>query len=960
MATRIDIIDLTSASADASATKFLGYGYRFGNDASSDALSFFKDALTDIKTHEGGYKSSSAWECPSVKIAHPFVAEVRFRAGVTDNVAKSVAQLLGYADTRQNAGHWSDEVALSSGRIYGVATAADADALYNPLIELVEVLPTTQWVASGFSADIPNVDLVDQPMSITVDLEISDEALTELSKRGIAEDTPEGMRYRGPLGLGLDDLHCLRDKYRELGRQISDIELETFAQSWSEHCKHRFFAASIDDVNEGLFRRYIKSATDQILAKKPGFCLSVFHDNAGGIAFGDYVLAFKVETHNSPSALDPYGGAMTGVLGVNRDCLGFGMGAEPLANVFGYCLPSRDDTREFFRQNDGTNPLPTSHDLADGVIKGIEEGGNHSGIPTVQGFLYEDPSFRGKPLVYCGTLGILPREVNGPEGKQSSVEKRARAGDYIYVFGNHVGFDGIHGATFSSVELDHNSPATAVQIGDPITQKNLQDVLFKAREMGLYRAITDNGAGGLSSSIGEMAEGAGGAEVWLEKVALKYPGLVPWEIWISESQERMLASVPPENAVAFEKLFAHYQVSTQRLGKFRDDGMLRLCYDGHELGTMEMEFLHEGEPARTYSSKGAMVITPARSQEAPKMADVLEMDNFRSRAAIFRRYDHEVQGKSALKPLIGDVENMVSALRPVWDMKEGVALSQAMMPYLTEADPYMAGYASVDLSIRRLIAGGSNPEKIAILDNFCWSKPESKERLLQLRETNRGLYEAAMDHMAPIISGKDSMYNDFRGFDKTGEKIEINALPTLLVSSMGIIDDCAKMASFEFKAESDLIALYMPNANKLTRTQIDQERQDGGAQNATPKTDHSKAYATIAKHIADGDLASVEALGLGGIGFALMRCTMAAGLGADVSIPKGLLCENLGAFAEFDSGFLVSIDPAKRGKLSDDFVIIGEVKSRTVKSNTVKIDDDAMSIEDMRAKYFAGGYGARS
>lgn len=955
MATRIDIIDLTSANADASSTKFLGYGYRLNQDAPKGAVEFFKDALTDIKTHSGGFKASQEWNCPKVEIAHPFVAEVRFRAGVTDNVAKSVTQLLGYADIRKKTSHWSDDIDLASGRIYGVASKEDAEALYNPLIEFVEILPKSEWMAAGFSAALPNIELVDQPMSINVDLEISDEELIELSKRGIAEETPDGVRYRGPLGLGLDDLHCLRDKYRELGRVISDIELETFAQSWSEHCKHRFFAASIDEIDEGIFRRYIKSATDQILEKKPGFCLSVFHDNAGGIAFGDYVLAFKVETHNSPSALDPYGGAMTGVLGVNRDCLGFGMGAEPLANVFGYCLPSRDDTREFFRQNDGSNPLPTSHNLADGVIKGIEEGGNHSGIPTVQGFLYEDPSFRGKPLVYCGTLGILPREVNGPDGVQSSVEKGARAGDYIYVFGNHVGFDGIHGATFSSVELDHNSPATAVQIGDPITQKNLQDVLFKAREMGLYRAITDNGAGGLSSSIGEMAEGAGGAEVWLEKVALKYPGLAPWEIWISESQERMIASVPPENAEKFEELFAHYHVSTQCLGKFRDDGMLRLCYEGHELGTIEMEFLHEGEPARTYSSKGAMTVTPVRSQAAPKMADVLGMDNFRSRASIFRRYDHEVQGKSALKPLIGDVENMVSALRPVWDMKEGVALSQAMMPYLTEADPYMAGYASVDLSIRRLIAGGANPDKIAILDNFCWSKPESKERLLQLKETNRGLYEAAMDHSAPIISGKDSMYNDFRGFDKDGEKIEINALPTLLVSSMGIIDDCAKIASFEFKAEGDLLAVYMPNAHKLTRSQIDQERKDGGAASATPKTDHSLSYEKIAKHIAEGDLASVEALGLGGIGFALMRCAMASGLGVEVSIPQDLHCENLGAFAEYDSGFLVSIDPAKRNKLDENFVIIGEVQA-----DSVKIDDDVMGIHDMREHYFSGGYGGRA
>ncbi len=943
---RIDIIDQLNASSVDGDTTFVGYGYRFSTQLSVAALDLFAKSASDENAQVYGYKSD-VWVAPTVKMDSAYIAEVRYRAGVTDNEAASLSALFRYADARTGNQYWSNDIRVASGKIYLLSDTKFASKLYNPLIETVEILQLSKWLKNGFATEISVPELVDQPRSIEVSLDVDDAALIELSKRGIEY---EG-HFRGPLGLGLDDLYALRDYYQKLGRKITDIELETFAQSWSEHCKHRFFAAEIDDVSEGLFRRYIKSATDDILNEKPGFCLSVFHDNAGGIAFSDdFVVAFKVETHNSPSALDPYGGAMTGVLGVNRDCLGFGMGAEPIANVFGYCLPVRDDMRPLYRQSDQSNPIPIAPDLADGIIQGIEEGGNHSGIPTVQGFIYEDESFRGKPLVYCGTLGILPRQVMGPEGQQSSVEKSARAGDYIYVMGNHVGFDGIHGATFSSVELDDNSPATAVQIGDPITQKNLQDVLFKARDRGLYRAITDNGAGGLSSSIGEMAEGAGGAEVWLENVTLKYPGLAPWEIWISESQERMLASVPPEKADAFEALFAHYDVSVQRLGCFRDDGYLRLCYEGEELGTLEMSFLHEGDPKRFYSSKGALTITPQRTQEAPRIRELLELSNFQTRRSVFRRYDHEVQGKSVLKPLIGDVENMVSVVRPIWSRPQGVALSQAYMPYLTEADPFMAGYAAVDLCIRRMIAGGSNPDKLAILDNFCWSKPESSERLYQLKESARGLCEGALEYKAPIVSGKDSMYNDFRGYDENGNAIEVNALPTLLISGFGIVDDCNIVPSFDFKFAGDQIALYMPNASLLTRTQIDQARKDGGASQAGARGHHFESYQLISEQISKGQFASVEALAMGGIGFAVLRAALASGLGASVNLPSSLMDENLGAFCEFDSGFLVTAAPDVQ--LGNDYLVIGEVRA----AGEVEINDDLISIEELKRLYFRGGY----
>ena len=986
MSHRVDVLERDYPPPLAGQPRCIGYGYRFDAELAPQ----LQLALADGKTH-----SLRRANAPTSAPPAPYLAEVRPRAGVTDNVAQSVLALLANASSRHSVEHSVQRVA--SGRIYALAETESAAKLYNPIVESVEVLSSRAWAEHGFVSAIAAVQLPAQPASISIDLDqLDDEQLTELSKLGI----DDGHRRRGPLGLSLDDLRCLRDYYRKLNRPIHDIELETFAQSWSEHCKHRFFAASIDEIDEGLFRRYIQSATEQISAAKPGFCLSVFHDNAGAIAFGDHVLAYKVETHNSPSALDPYGGAMTGILGVNRDCLGFGMGAEPIANVFGFCLPHPDDQRQLFRDPELQQPLPSAAELGAGVIRGVEEGGNHSGIPTVQGFVYTHPSFRGKPLVYCGTLGILPRQVQGPDGLQDSTQKSVHAGDWIYVLGNHVGFDGIHGATFSSVELDANSPATAVQIGDPIAQKNLQDVLFKARDRGLYRCITDNGAGGLSSSIGEMAQASGGAEVWLDRVQLKYPGLAPWEIWISESQERMLVAIPPERAADFEQLLARYQVSTQRLGRFTDDGYLRLHYQGKELGCLAMDFLHNGAPQRRYTSQEPTTPQAAPpAQPEPSLEQLLSQPNFQSRAGVFQRYDHEVQGNSLMKPLVGGVDSPVSALRPIWSQPQAVALSQALLPHLTEVDPYHAGYVAVDLALRKLIAAGADPEQLAILDNYCWSRPESAERLYQLKECTRGLHTAAVHLRAPIISGKDSMYNDFQGYSDSGAATSVSALPTLLVSAIGIINDYRQALSFAFKTPGDTIAILDYNARPLPRCSWDGSRsadmpgstdlpgsaelysawehrlalggKEGGSGSAElysagspgereakgkregegenkeepptklPPLPHPRDYTPLAQAIARRDLASAEALAAGGIAYAVARAALASGLGARIECQR--------PYTELDSGFLIT---GKREHLPAAARVIGTVQAQP----EVQINTEVLSLSTIGRLYHSGAY----
>ncbi|MBI3573417.1 phosphoribosylformylglycinamidine synthase, partial [Candidatus Kaiserbacteria bacterium] len=325
-------------------------------------------------------------------------------------------------------------------------------------------------------------------------------------------------------GLSVEYLKTIREHFRRLGRAPTDVELETLGQTWSEHCKHTIFASPMDELTDGIYRTYIKGATKKIRAKKGAkdFCLSVFKDNSGGIAFDkNWVVTHKVETHNTPSALDPFGGAITGIVGVNRDSLGFGLGAKPVANVYGFCFAPPEDPRRLYRDRELTQELLPAKRIAEGVIKGINAGGNQSGIPTPQGFMLFDDSYRGKPLVFAGTVGLIPKTHNG----RKLYEKKAKPGDYIVMVGGRVGLDGIHGATFSSAELHSGSPATAVQIGDPITQKKFSDAIAKeARDMGLYDSITDNGAGGLSSSVGEMAKESGGCRVELEKVPLKYDG----------------------------------------------------------------------------------------------------------------------------------------------------------------------------------------------------------------------------------------------------------------------------------------------------------------------------------------------------------------------------------------------------------------------------------------------------
>ena len=507
---------------------------------------------------------------------------------------------------------------------------------------------------------------------------------------------------------------------------------------------------------------------------------------------------FQGETHNSPSALDPYGGALTGILGVNRDILGSGLGARPIFNTDIFCLPPLSLEKTHFGDLPKTVMPPKR--LLEGVHLGVEDGGNKSGIPTVSGAMIFDRSYAGKPLIFVGTAGVLPRKIGG----RNTFEKKAQDGDLIYMVGGSVGIDGIHGATFSSMELDDKAPATAVQIGDPFTQKIMADFLLEARDRCLFRSITDNGAGGLSSSVGEMACDCGGAVIDLERIPLKYPGLSPWEIIVSESQERMTLAVPEENRAALEELSKRYAVQAVCIGHFESSGRFTIKDRGKTTAQIAMDFLHGGIPkdglkARWDGPKKQENPYPLERRKAPHdLASTLKAlfmsPNIASKEHWVRRYDHEVQGQTIVKPFYRGKRNgpadggVVSLAGHGGEKDRAVAVGHGLNPFLSEVDPYVMAMASVDECVRNLLCLGGDLDRMALLDNFCWPNPlEDEYRLGQLVRACEGLYDTCLAYNLPLISGKDSMKNDYRGLSRLGRPLSFSVLPTLLISGMASV-----------------------------------------------------------------------------------------------------------------------------------------------------------------------------
>ena len=623
--------------------------------------------------------------------------------------------------------------------------------------------------------------------------------LIRVALRDAGDEELLDISKRGGLFLNLAEMKAIQEHYRGVGEDPTDVELETLAQTWSEHCVHKTLKGLItfgDETIDNLLASTIARATKELA--KP-WCVSVFVDNAGVVEFdGETCVCFKVETHNHPSALEPYGGAATGIGGVIRDPMGTGLGAKPILNTDVFCFGPPDYPRD---------RLPPSvlhpRRIMRGVVSGVRDYGNRMGIPTANGALYFDDRYIGNPLVYCGNVGLLPRDM---------CAKHQKAGDVIVVVGGGTGRDGIHGATFSSGELTHTTGAEfshAVQIGNPIVEKKMVDTLLVARDLGLYSGITDCGAGGLSSSVGEMGEKLG-AEVHLDKVPLKYEGLTYTEIWISEAQERMTLAVPPDKVDELLALFASEDVQATVIGHFTDTGRLRLRYKGNLVCDLDMDFLHNGVPRR----QGTAVWDPpdhpepklrAKADYTDDLLAILGAWNVCSKEWVVRQYDHEVQGQTVVKPLVGvrdDGPGDACVITPILGSKKGLVISCGMNPKYGDVDPYWMAAAGIDEAVRNAVAVGGRPDRVALLDNFCWGNCDKPDRLGSLVLAAKACYDVAMAFGTPFISGKDSLNNEYATQEGT-----IVIPPTLLISAMTIVDDVGQCVTMDLKTAGNPVYL---------------------------------------------------------------------------------------------------------------------------------------------------------
>ncbi|MDD1719205.1 MAG: AIR synthase related protein [Methanoregulaceae archaeon] len=867
--------------------------------------------------------------------------EVGFLPGVTDNAGNTARQTIeDFFRIKFSPGEavYTSQLFLVSGNLTQGEAEQLAASLSNPLINRVHIRSRKEYGTAGMDRIVPRVDLHEMPVAEPVDLDIDDAGLARLGKEGIAD--PRTGHRRGPLALDVEELRVIREYFAGKNRKPTDVELESLAQTWSEHCKHSIFASAMDDdVPAGLYKSCIQAATNRIRREKGDrdICVSVFSDNSGAIVFDDtWLVTHKVETHNTPSALDPFGGAITGIVGVNRDTIGFGLGAKPCINVYGFCVGNPGGGPALFRGRDRQSPVLPPQRILDGVVLGIGVGGNCSGIPTPQGFVRFDDRYRGKPLVFAGTVGIMPREHSG----RKLYEKRAMPGDCIVMIGGRVGKDGIHGATFSSEALDPASPVTAVQIGDPITQKMFSDVIVhEARDPGLYHSITDNGAGGLSCSVAEMARECNGCHVILDRVPLKYPGMAPWEIWISESQERMTLAVPPEKLAAFMDLMRRREVEATAIGTFTDTGRCVVEFHGSVVMDIELSFLHGGEPACHLET-----VRPEKPLPAPlfpcsdrldaTLRSMLGRRNICSTEFISVQYDHTVQGGHVLGPVQGRgrVQGVATLTKVLPGSGRGVGLSQGIFPSYSEIDPYRMAAACIDTAIRGLIAIGVPLDAIAILDNFCWCSPDEPERLGQLKAAAFGCYDTATGFSTPFISGKDSMYNDFSGFDAENRPVRVSVPPTLLVSSIGVHPDVRLAVSMDAKLEGDLVYVIGDTAEELGGSEYFASLGITGG--TVPGLDVVQArarYERLTDAITRGLVASAFPVTIGGLGVALAKVAISGRLGMDLSV-QGTIRPDYFLFSETLGRFVVTVDPANREAfekvIGNEALFLGQVTGR--------------------------------
>ncbi|MBN2422847.1 phosphoribosylformylglycinamidine synthase subunit PurS [Candidatus Woesearchaeota archaeon] len=901
-----------------------------------------------------------------------FIAEKGFKPGVTDNVGKTAKKNIEFFLDKNLKDN--EKVFYSIQYLFkGDLTKQELEliskrVLGNELIENFIVLSKEEFNEKGIGCPMPVVK-GDPGIKIEkFDLnKFSDHELMELSKERC-------------LVLNITEFNEIKRHFNQkeiiearkkigLGNELTDVELECFAQTWSEHCKHKEFNGIVhysdletekQETINSLFKTYIKGSTDlikqRLKEKNSDYLIKIFNDNAGIVKYDDDTnFVFKVETHNSPSALDPYGGAITGIVGVNRDPAGTGkVGAKPLFNTDIFCFGN-----PFYNKDLPPNTLHPMK-IFNGVHTGVKDGGNQSGIPTLNGSLYFDDRYLGKPLVYCGTAGLMPSLIHC---KDSSV-KEIDPGDIAIMIGGRVGKDGIHGATFSSEERHEGSPVSAVQIGDAITQKIMLDFVWEIKEKGWIKSITDNGAGGLSSSFGELARITNGIKIELDKVPLKYHGLQPWEIFVSESQERMSLVVAPENLDNIKEFAEKRDVELSVLGEFTDSGFLELYYNKKPVAYMNMKFLHEGAPkkhvkAEWKPNKNKEPDFPEPDSCLNELKNLLSSLNICSKEYIVRPYDHEVKGRTIIKPLSGiknDGPSDASVISPKIKSYEGLVVGHGLCPRYSDIDSYHMSACAFDEMVRNIIAtGGRIPDlennqivMWSVNDNFCCpdsyydekKNPDGKLKFAKIVRANKALYDFATAYNIPCTSGKDSMKNDFKYIDGNGKQIKISIPLTLLYSGVCKIKDIRKCITVDVKNPGDLIYILGLTKNELGASEY--FHQKGFIGNDVPKVNAEtavKLYKALGKSMENELIESCHDCSEGGLGITLAESAFSGGYGIYIDlnkIPVKYIKRNdYLLFSESQSRFIVTVNPKNKEKFEEMmkgnvFALIGIVEDNEI------------------------------
>lgn len=912
---------------------------------------------------------------------------IGYRPGVRDNAGstaqEAIEDLLGGVRFGPGEAVFTSKLYEVRGRLTREEASAIArDLLANEIIQQWKVIGKGEWdPLSGIGHITPRVILSKEPSVAIIPIDTEEDLARISAERNLALNPRDIPVIR--------DYFLRKDVQRErekIGLSApTDVEIEYIAQARSDHCNHNTFRGLFryEDLStkeafiiDNLFKTCIEEPTLAIQRKKE-WVVSVLWDNAGVGRFDeDHLYVITGETHNSPSNMEAYGGAITGIVGIYRDPLGTGLGSRLILGMYGFCVGPRDYAGEL-------KPHLHPRRLLDGVIEGVRDGGNKSGIPTPYGLLLFDESYLGKCLVFVTAMGIMPSKVKG----RPSHEKAARPGDLIVMSGGRVGKDGIHGVTAASETYSEHTPAGHVQIGDPYTQKKMHDFLLEARDEGLFTFITDNGGGGLSSSIGESARFSNGCVVELDKVPLKYEGLDQWEIWVSESQERMTIAVPPDCIERFMELSRKHAVESTVIGSFNDTGYLRLDYNGKPCAYVRMDLLKSEFPqwefeARWIPPELRGLVEPVLTEPSDfgkLLKAMLSRPNICSRNWIARQYDHEVQGGSVIKPLVGknrDIPSDAAVVRPVLDSPRAIAVSQALTPRYSLIDTYHMAANAIDEAVRKVLAVGGDPHHLGGVDNFCWptiqhdpvTNPDGRYKAAQLVRANLALRDYCLAYSIPLLSGKDSMYIDGNLLGPYGERRRVSGLPTLLFTVCSVIEDITKCLTMDAKFPGDLVYVLGETSDELGGGEYYQMLGHTGLN--VPRVEAGRFFAryeALHRAVRLGLVSSCHAVSRGGLGVHLAMKAMAGEIGMDIDLAalpcRGNLSASKRLFSESAGRLLLTVAPEKRkafeGVMKDtECVKIGVCNEsgvlRIAQGDLRMVEEDVTALNECWKRPFGG------